>query len=395
MGMYFLEIAPVQTLDSTFSYGISVMASSDGSITSNEVFQFTLNDIFTNVALDAPEKTKANYENNIVTWEVGTLDALSKDTPLVLNVNVEHPTELQEGTLIASAITNTFLNEQGEEMIENYDDFNFDPQPSTPEFRLDITLKDKADCVYTLEFKATNLSNQKNLSNVSYSYTLDPDFQWQSPLNDSNFTPTTWIVGNLSKDGPPVTKTAIIKYTGAVSVNNKTVFLPVSGTAKYDTNRSATYKGVFDYKQKVDPCPPPPTDCCEPCPPKVPVDFGKCEQSKHVTVTADIDSDGREIKVKIHLNNVCKNKKVVVGLELFAGMPTDSNPVRKALKVIQLTRETAPDGCAPLECDCATFFIPSPICPEQHFFIKAQAHYFDDTPSTCNCTCSTTNGILE
>ena len=49
-------------------------------------------------------------------------------------------------------------------MQQTYDDFTF----REPEFRLDITLKRTEDCVYTLEFKATNLSTEKNLTNVSF-----------------------------------------------------------------------------------------------------------------------------------------------------------------------------------------------------------------------------------
>lgn len=381
MGMYFLEIVPVQTLDSTFAYGISVMASSDGSITSNEVFQFTLNDIFTNVTLDAPEKTKANYENNIVTWEVGTLDTLSKDTPLVLNVNVEHPTALQEGTLIASEITNTFLNEQGEEMIENYDDFNFDPQPHTPSFKLEIGVTHLENCEYRLDFKATNTSNVR-IDNILINYQLNTtDFEWVTPPAST----TQWNVGTLNA-GQNKTQTATIRFIGTTT-GLKTIFASITASP------AGAFTGIRLLSTNVNAtCVKP---CCEKCPTAVPVDFEACEQSESATVTAEIDSDGREIKVKIRLTNVCKNKKVVVGLELFEGRINDPNPVRKVLKVIQLTRTTGNNGCAPFECDCTTFFIPGPICPEQHFFIKAQAHYFDSTPSNCNCTCSTTNGILE
>lgn len=386
MGMYFLEIVPVQNLDSTFAYGISIMASSDASITSNEVFQFTLNDTFTNVTLDVPENTKANYENNIVTWEVGTLDTLSKDTPLVLNVNVEHPTELQEGTLIASEITNTFLNEQGEEMIENYDDFIFDPQPHTPSFKLEIDVIPRNNCEYQLDFKVTNTSNVR-IDNIVLNYQLNAtDFEWVTPPAST----TQWNVGTLTTTPPNRTKTqsAIIRFIGT-TIGLKTILPSITASPP----NTQAFTGIRELLKAVrETCVKP---CCEPCPTPKDASFIACQQSKDVTVTPTLSSDGREIKVKIQLTAVCRNKKVVVGLELFAGMPTDPNPVRKTLKVIQLTRETAPDGCAPLECDCATFFIPGPICPEQHFFIKAQAHYFDDTPSTCSCTCPATNGILE
>lgn len=391
MGMYFLEIVPVQNLDSTFAYGISVMASSDGSITSNEVFQFTLNDIFTNVTLDAPEKTKANYENNIVTWEVGTLDTLSKDTPLVLNINVEHPTELQEGTLIASAVTNTFLNEQGEEMIEDYDDFNFGP-PASPSLDLDIDVIPRGDCLYQLNYKATNKTRNR-LTDVSFSYVLGADFEWVTlPLTPFPGIPvsteTTWHVGTLNSDQHK-SATATIRFIGNNTVGPKTIFADIMAAS----TPPATFTGTKTLSTNVDKvCKAP---CCEPCPREVPVNFDSCEQSETANVTAEILSDGREIKVKVTITAACRRKRVVVGLELFE-KTTPTTSVRRALKVLDLAAlTTGSDTCEKRECDCATFFIPGPICPEQHFFIKAQAHYFDTPPSTCNCTCVATNGIQE
>ena len=385
MGMYFLEIVPVQNLDSTFVYGISVMASSDGSITSNEVFQFTLNDIFTNVTLDAPEKTKANYENNIVTWEVGTLDTLSKDTPLVLNVNVEHPTELQEGTLIASAITNTFLNEQGEEMIENYEDFNFGPPPPSS-LDLLITAQSLGDCLYKLNYKATN-NTKTRLTSVAFHYQLGAEFEWVDLPDLPSSTETQWFVGTLNP-GQMKSDTATIRFIGNTT-GSKTIFANITASS----TPSVTFTGTKTLSTEVDRvCKAP---CCEKCPTEVPVDFGPCDQSKPADITAEILSDGREIKVKVTINAACRRKRVVVGLELFEKTSATTS-VRRALKVLDLSAlATGSDTCEKRECECATFFIPGPICPEQHFFIKAQAHYFDTPPSTCNCTCPSTNGILE
>lgn len=389
MGMYFLEIVPVQNLDSTFAYGISVMASSDGSITSNEVFQFTLNDIFTNVTLDAPEKTKTNYENNIVTWEVGTLDTLSKDTPLVLNVNVEHPTELQEGTLIASEITNTFLNEQGEEMIENYDDFNFNPQPHRPEFKLeiDVTRLDNENCQYRLDFKVTNTSNV-TINDIVLNYLLDlENFIWVTPPASV----TQWNVGTLTTSGPGKSKyqSADIQFIGATT-GSKTIFASITASPP----NTQAFTGIRELLKDVrETCVKP---CCEDCPVHEDASFDECQQTKNVTIEPELSSDGREIKVKVKVNNVCKGKTVVVGLELF--QKVSGQPVRKALKVIQLTRPNTGDDCATLECDCATFFIPEPLCPEKDFSIKAQAHYYDIGGSGCNCTdCPNPppHGILE
>lgn len=378
MGMYSFEIMPVPTLASTFEYGISVTASSDGSITTNEVFQFTLNDTFTNVTLTVPENTKASYENNIVTWKVGSLDT-TKGTPLVLEVNAEHPTALEEGTLIASAITNTFLNEQGEEMIENYDDFIF----TNPSFELKVSVQPVENCIYQLIFTATNTSNA-TINNILINYQLNTtDFVWVTPPAST----TQWNVGTLTTNAPGKSKTqsATIRFIGTTT-GLKTIFANITASP------AEAFTGIRSLSTTVNNiCVSPP--CCEKCPVPVPVDFVSCEQSETATVTAEIDSDGREIKVKVQLTNVCKNKTVVVGLELFEGMITDPNPVRKALKVIQLTRTTGDNGCAPFECDCLTFFIPGPMCSEQHFFIKAQAHYYNAPPSNCSCTCAATPRI--
>lgn len=386
MGMYSFEIVPVQNLASTYAYDISVIASADGSITTNEVLQFTLNDTFTNVILTAPEKTKVNYEKNVVTWEIGSLDVATKDIPLVLKVSAEHSTELQEGALVASAITNTFLNEEGEEIEETLEDFSFDPLTS-PSFDLKINVTPLENCQYRLDFKATNNSSVR-IDNITINYLLDAaNFIWVTPPPAPS-TITQWPVGTLLTSGPDKDKeqSAVIQFIGTTT-GVKTIFANITASP------AAAFTGIRSLATNVTKvCPQ--TPCCEKCPTAVPVDFDACEQSESATVTAEIDSDGREIKVKIRLTNVCKNKKVVVGLELFEGRISDPNPVRKVLKVIQLTRTTGDNGCAPFECDCATFFIPGPICPEQHFFIKAQAHYFDATPSTCKCTCPT-NGVLE
>lgn len=77
------------------------------------------------------------------------------------------------------------------------------------------------------------------------------------------------------------TKTAIIRYIGAIPISNTTIFSPITGTAKFDTNKDASYKGIYMYKQDVEPCPLP---CCEECPEASdPIIFTECDQSKAFT----------------------------------------------------------------------------------------------------------------
>ena len=391
MGMYVLQGEYVEKTLDIPSYKMTVTAMSDGTITTNEVFQFVLADIFKEIQLDAPIGTKATLEGNAVTWEVGTLNPVTDVTnsPLVLDISAKHENELQEGDLIASNIVNDFISETGIPMQQTYDDFTF----REPEFRLDITLKRTEDCVYTLEFKATNLSTEKNLTNVSFNYTLGTDLTWISPLADPTFTPTTWTVGNLAKNAF-VTKEAVIRYTGATSIDDKVIFSSISGAAKYDGSKNAEYKGIYSYKQDVDPCPTT-LECCEDCPVESDdVIFTECDQSLTADVTPVLTSEGKEIKVHIKLNRVCLSKHVVVGLELHEVISTNPRvTVRRALKVIHLT--PSGEGCDERECNCATFYIPpkdnastDPTCDGQTFIIKAKAHhyYVDEA-----CECSTCN----
>lgn len=62
-----------------------------------------------------------------------------------------------------------------------------------------------------------------------------------------------------------MTKEAIIRYTGATAIVDKTIFAPISGVAKYDRTKAAKYTGIYEYKQDVAPCPAP-LECCENCP---------------------------------------------------------------------------------------------------------------------------------
>ena len=274
-------------------------------------------------------------------------------------------------------------------MQQTYDEFTF----KEPEFRLDITLKHTEDCVYTLEFKATNLSKEKNLTNVSFNYTLDTDFTWLSPLGDLTCTPTTWTVGNLAK-GASVVREAVIRYTGATSIDNKVVFSSILGFAKYDGSKNAEYKGIYSYKQDVDPCPTT-LECCEDCPVEsADVIFTECDQSLTADVTPALTSEGKEIKVHINLNRVCLSKHVVVGLELHEVISTNPRlTVRRALKVIHLNQNG--EDCGERECNCATFYIPpkdnastDPTCDQQTFIVKAKAHHYYVDGA---CECSTCN----
>lgn len=394
MGMYVFQGEYVQTSTETSGYKITVTATSDGTITTNEVFQFNLADRFKEIQLDAPTGTKAALEGNTVTWEVGTLSPVTEDadSSLVLGISANYEGELQEGDLIASNIVNNFLGETGTPRQQAYDDFTF----TVPDFRLDITLKHTEDCVYTLEFKATNLSTEQNLTNVAFNYALGTDLTWVSPLGDTTFTPTTWTVGNLAKKAF-VVKEAIIRYTGNTSIVNKDIFLSISGTAKYDGMRNAEYRGIYIYKQDVTPCPRP-SECCEDCPVESEnVVFTECDQSLTAEVTPALTSEGREIKVHVNLNPVCLSRRVVVGLELHEIISTNPRvTVRRAFKVIEL----APNGkdCGERECNCATFYIPpkenasaDPTCDQQTFIVKAKAHHYniDDIDEACKCsTCN-------
>ncbi len=390
MGMYAFQGEYTQR-ELKPSYKLSVIAISDGMLTTNEVFQFVLADTFKEIQLNAPRDTKTILDGNKVTWEIGTLnpDALSKDEALVLDISAEYENELQEGDVIASNVINDFVDETGAPVQQIYEDFTF----TAPKFKLDITLKSSQDCVYTLEFKATNLSTEKDLTDVSFNYSIGSDLTWISPLDDLSFTPTTWTVGNLAKN-TFVTKEAIIRYTGTTSIEDKTIFSPISGTAKYDRTKDAKYTGIYEYKQDVDPCPVP-LECCEDCPVELAdVIFTECDQSLTADVTPLLTSEGREIKVHVKLNNVCLAKDVVVGLELHEVISEEPREtIRRAFKVIHLTQNG--EGCGERECNCVTFYIPpketastDPMCDQQTFIVKAKAHHYYVNGG---CECSTCN----
>ena len=391
MGMYVLQGEYTPTTISVSDYKISVTATADDTITTNEVFQFNLLGDVGEVQIQAPTGTEALLEENRVTWNVGTLSPGTDDaaSSLVLEVYVKYENELQQGDIIASNIVNDFVSATGTPMQRTYDDFVY----TVPDFRLDITLKHTENCMYTLEFKATNLSTEKNLTDVSFNYVLDTDFTWISPLGDLTFTPTTWTVGNLAKKAV-VVREAVIRYTGTTSINNKVVFTPISGIAKFDGTRNAEYKGIYDYKQDVAPCPEP-IQCCEDCPVESgDIIFTECDQSLSADVTPVLTSEGREIKVHVSLKRVCLSKHVVVGLELHEVINTNPRQtVRRALKVIHLT--PSGKGCDERECNCATFYIPpkenastDPICDQQTFIVKAKAHHYYVADS---CECSACN----
>ena len=391
MGMYVLQGEYVQKTLLIPSYKMTVTATPGSTITTNEVFEFVLADTFKEIQLNAPENTTATLEGNKVTWEVGTLNPVTEgeNSSLVLEISAEYENELEEGDVIASNIVNNFMDETGTPVEEVYENFTF----TEPKFKLEITLKGSKDCVYTLEFKATNLSTEKDLTDVSFDYALGADLTWISPLDDLTFMPTTWTVGNLTKN-TFVTKQAIIKYTGAIPTADKIIFAPISGAAKYDRTKDAKYTGVYEYKQDVAPCPAP-LECCEGCPVESgDVVFTECDQSLTADVTPILTSEGREIKVHVKLNRVCLAKDVVVGLELHE--VTSEEPrvtVRRAFKVIHLT--PSGKGCGEHECDCATFYIPpketsstDPVCDSQTFIVKAKAHHYYVDGA---CQCSTCN----
>lgn len=397
MGMYVLQSEYVQGFHNTSDYKITVTATSDGTITTREVFHFVLANQFKEIQLDAPTGTKAVLQGNAVIWEVGTLNPVTEATTssLVLDIFAKCENELQEGELIASNIVNDFISATGMPMQEVYDDFTF----KKPEFRLDITLEDCEECEeceYKLRFTATNLSKEKDLTNVYFDYTLGADLEWIFPLGDSSFTDSTWNVGNLNKN-TSVSREAIIRYTGTTSIDDKDIFSPISGYAKYDRVKDAEYKGIFYYRQDVDPCPTTPV-CCEDCPVESEdVIFTECDQSLPVEVTPVLTSEGREIKVHVNINPVCLSRHVVVGLELHEVISTAPRvTVRRAFKVIRLTPSDT--GCGERECNCATFYIPQkenasadPTCDSQTFIVKAKAHHynFDDIDEACRCsTCN-------
>lgn len=372
MGMYSFEIVTVPNLASIFEYDISILAVAGSSITTEEVLQFTLNDTFTNVIVTAPEGTNVSYAENVVTWAIGSLDITTKDIPLVLKISAEHPTELEEGTLIASAITNTFVNEKGEEVTEAYEDFSFGPAPTKPSFKLEIIVTPLENCDYKLDFNVTNTSNA-TINNILINYQLNTaDFIWITPPTST----TQWNVGTLNS-GQSKTQTATIQFIGTTT-GLKTVFADINASPEKD------FIGIDSLEIAVmKTCPKIP--CCEKCPKEIEVDFIECEQSKNITITPKIESDGREIKVKVTIDAACPKKRVVVGLELFEKQE-DNSLVRLALKVLDLAPITG-TRCDKRECDCATFFIPSALCSPRKFVIKAQAHYFsiDEVPCRCNC----------
>lgn len=390
MGMYVFQGEYTQR-ELKPSYKLSVIAISDGMLTTNEVFEFVLADTFKEIQLNAPRDTKTILDGNKVTWEIGTLnpDVASKDEALVLDIFAEYENELQEGDVIASNVINDFVDETGAPVQRLYEDFTF----TVPKFKLDIILKSSQDCVYTLEFKATNLSTEKDLTDVSFNYSIDSDLTWISPLDDLSFTPTTWTVSNLAKN-TFVTKEAIIRYTGDISVEDKTIFSPISGAAKYDRTKDAKYTGIDEYKQDVAPCPVS-LECCEDClVESADVIFTECDQSLTADVTPLLTSEGREIKVHVKLNNVCLAKDVVVGLELHEVISEEPREtIRRAFKVIHLNQNG--EGCGERECNCATFYIPpketastDPMCHQQTFIVKAKAHHYYVNGG---CECSTCN----
>ena len=69
----------------------------------------------------------------------------------------------------------------------------------TPEFKLEVTYESNEDCTYVFNFKATNLSDKKDLTNVKFTYELGDDLTWISST-DVALTPTEWNVGNLNKN---------------------------------------------------------------------------------------------------------------------------------------------------------------------------------------------------
>lgn len=263
----------------------------------------------------------------------------------------------------------------------------------TPEFKLEVTYEFNEDCIYVFNFKARNLSDKKDLTNVKFTYELGDNLTWISST-DVALIPTEWNVDNLSKN-QSITKQATIKYTGDVDQADKLILGNIMGTAKYDGNKDAEYKGIYEYKHDVVACPG--TECCEDCPVESnPVLFTQCDQSLAVDIEPTLTSEGKEIKVHVRVNPVCVTKDVVVGIELYEKVD-ENTTIRRALKVVKLAAMEGEPRCDMRECDCVTFYIPpkdeasdDPTCDQQTFIVKAKAHHYN---IETGCECSTCNAL--
>lgn len=120
-------------------------------------------------------------------------------------------------------------------------------------FNLAISLSaTPTDCEYKLEFTASN-TGESPLNPVEFTYMLANNFEWVSPLGDTNFDESHWKLQGALTAGDLETKTVIIRYTGTTSITNAVIFSDINGTARHG-NDAADYTGIFEYKQDVKPC---------------------------------------------------------------------------------------------------------------------------------------------
>lgn len=114
-------------------------------------------------------------------------------------------------------------------------------------------------------------------------------------------------------------------------------------------------------------------DCCG----KVsePIKFQRCEIVKKEEIRTNLDCEGRLLKIKVILDNVCFNKKIAVGVIIFNEEGIKGFKV-KEIEVLPPTEAPGEDGNHCTSCCCKfCFVLPGSVCPELTLKARVIAHY--------------------
>ncbi|KRQ87222.1 hypothetical protein ABG79_01025 [Caloramator mitchellensis] len=125
-------------------------------------------------------------------------------------------------------------------------------------------------------------------------------------------------------------------------------------------------------------------ECC--CIGSQNITFNSCEDIKDFTIqNLELKCEGRFLKIRVELKNVCRGRKVNVGVLVCEN--ESGTFFTRAFKACQFTVPSGTGNCTNVTVDEFCFVFPDEnICNSRTFVVKVIAHY-GDFPSFPFCPC--------
>lgn len=214
---------------------------------------------------------------------------------------------------------------------------------------------------------------------------ITDDFQ----LSNNNKT-ITWTLSSLGKTAPQTASiTYGIRYTGVVSgtfpVNKEITY---DDTTTPDPTSVVFVPNITAITVACDPIVNP--NCDNPCITKtLPCCGGVVDITAPSPTTAyDILCDGTLLNLNIRFQNICPNRKLVIGAIVCETVGGVRQPA-----IIRITSITTPNNTSTPPCRCQHFTVPLEVllpppatgssCTQREVKVRIVAHYISETSSPC------------